>query len=403
MNPAAEIEFFQTTVHAPIEQVFRSFTRGVGLQEWLSSGARTIPRAGGMITMWWNNGYYMMGEFTRLEPNEFISFSWQGRGEPQSSMVHIQLSPENDSVKIEITHQGLGSEEIWVEARKAIRKGWEDGLKNLKSVLENGKDIRVMNRPGMGIYPAELSEDMISEHGFPVRKGIVLKDVIEGLGAEQAGLKKDDLVTEIDGNSITNIETLMQFLGRQTLGDHINVTYYRGAEKRTTLLELKTLPVPEVPDTQKEFLEKLETIYATSYKLLKESIAGVSDEAASWKPAPKEWSIKETLAHLIHTERDNQLWLHAKILDEDFVWLDNTLERGLATVAAYPTLDELLHEVHKAQQETLAFIKHIPEALVNRKTTFWFLAQGILTSDTHIQEHIDQIKQNLRTYQARSA
>lgn len=400
MRQKTEIEHFQAVINASVDLVYRGFTRGVGLKEWLCNGAHTFPKVGGMITMWWNNGCYMVGEFARLDPNAFVAFTWQGRSEPTSSLVQVQFSEENGSTRVEVTHQGLGSEEIWVEPRKQIRKGWETGLQNLKSVLETGKDLRIINRPGMGIYPTELSTDLIALHEFPVNKGIFLKQVIEGLGADKAGLVKDDLVTEIDGTEVPNIEALLQFLGRRSLGDQVEVTFYRGPVRKTTSLELKTLPIPEVPETHENFVDALESIFSAAFQNIKKAVESVSDEEASWKPAPEEWSIKETLAHLIHTERDNQLWMHALILDEDFEWLNNTQERGIATISAYPSVQELLTEINRAQKETLAFVKNLPESLISRKTAYWHLAEGILTADTHIQEHVDQIQQNLRTFKA---
>lgn len=400
MRQNTEIEHFHAVINASVEQVYRCFTRGVGLKEWLCNGAHTFPQVGGMITMWWNKGFYMVGEFTRLDPNAFVAFTWHGRSEPSSSLVQVRLSQENGSTRVEVTHQGLGSEEIWVEPRKQIRMGWETGLQNLKSVLETGKDLRIINRPGMGIYPVELSTDLIAIHEFPVKKGIFLKQVIEGLGAEKAGLVKDDLVTEIDGTEVPNIEALLQFLGRQSLGDQVEVTFYRGPERKTTSLELKTLPIPEVPETFEEFVDLLESLFGAAFQNIEEAVGSISDEVASWKPAPEEWSIKETLAHLIHTERDNQLWMHALILDEDFDWLNNTRERGVATVSAYSSVQELLTEINRAQKETLIFVKNLPESLISRKTAYWHLAEGILTTDTHIQEHVDQIRQNMRANEA---
>ncbi len=365
MHPSAEIEFFQTSIDAPVEQVYRCFTRGVGFQEWLSNGARTFPQAGGMLTLWWNYGYYMVGEFTRLEPNSFIAFTWHGRGEPQPSQVQIQLIPENGGTRVDVTHQGLGSEEIWVEPRKEIRLRWERGLENLKSVLETGMDLRVINRPGMGIYPAEVTADAVREFGFPVDKGILLKDVIEGYGAKKAGLVKDDLLLELDGTPITTVEAIFTFLNKQTLGNKITATYYRGKDKNTVTIELMQLPSPEVPEAYPEFITRIETIYQNGFQDLKEALEGVSAEAAAWKPEPKEWSILETLAHLIHNERDIQYWVHSKILDEDFEWLDNSLERGTATVAVYPTVQELLAEFERAKDETLALAA--PAVHVSRK------------------------------------
>lgn len=395
MHPSAEIEFFQTSIAAPVEQVYRCFTRGVGFQEWLSNGARTFPQAGGMVSLWWNYGYYMVGEFTRLEPNAFVSFIWHGRGEPQPSQVQVQLIPENGGTRVDLTHQGLGSEEIWVEPRKEIRLRWERGLENLKSVLETGKDLRVINRPGMGIYPAEVSAEAIRELGFPVDKGILLKQVIEGYGAEKAGLAKDDLLVELDGAPISTIEAIFSFLNKQTLGSEIKATYYRGNDKRTCTIELMQLPSPDVPQTYQELLPRIETTYRDGFQALKEVLEGITAEAAVWKPEPKEWSILETLAHLIHNERDVQYWIHSKILDEDFEWLDNSLERGTATVAVYTTVKELLDEFERAKDETLALVKRLPDSLLARKSAYWNIAQGLLTADEHIKEHIDQIQQNL--------
>lgn len=396
MYPAADMELFQTTVQVPPELVYRAFTRGVGLCEWLCNGARTFPKVGGMVTLWWNSGYYTVGEFIRLEPNRTVIFSWQGRSEQHPSQVQVQITADGDQTHVEITHSGLGSEEIWTEPRRELHKGWEQGLENLKSVLETGKDLRVVNRPGMGIYPAELSAEIKKEKKFPVDKGIYLHQVIEGRGAEKAGLEKGDLVTKLAGSPLERIETLLQVLSRQKMGTQVEVEFYRGPEKHTVFLELMPLPVPQVPETHAELIQNLEESYAAEYHKLQEALANITDETASWKPAPEEWSIKEVLAHLIHTERDNQVGMHTLLLDEDFEWVDNTLERGLATIAAFPSIAELMDELARSQKETIHFLKVLPKSFLARKGSYWKVAQNLLTNDTHMEEHSEQILENLR-------
>ncbi|HEY4693726.1 MAG TPA: SRPBCC domain-containing protein [Bellilinea sp.] len=400
MYPAADMESFTTTVQVPPELVYRAFTRGVGLCEWLCNGARTFPKVGGMVTMWWNSGYYTVGEFVRLEPNHSVVLNWQGRSEPHPSQVQVQLSAEEGQTLVEVIHRGLGSEEIWTEPRRELHKIWEQGLENLKSVLETGKDLRVVNRPGMGIYPAELSTEMKKEHKFPVDKGIFLHQVIEGRGAEKAGLEKGDLVTKLAGSPLERIETLLQVLARQKMGTQVEVEFYRGMEKRVVYLELMPLPMPQVPETHEELIQKLEESYEAEYHKLQETLAGVTDEQANWKPAAEEWSIKEILAHLIHTERDNQVGMHTLLLDEDFEWVDNTLERGVATIAVYPSVAELMDEVYRSQKETIHFLKVLPQSFLARKGSYWKVAQNLLTNDTHMEEHADQILENLRQISA---
>lgn len=396
MYPAADMELFKTSVQASPELVYRAFTKGVGLCEWLCNGARTFPKVGGMVTMWWNSGYYTVGEFVRLEPHHTVIFSWQGRSEQHPSQVQVQITAEGELTHVEVSHSGLGSEEIWTEPRRELHKGWEQGLENLKSVLETGKDLRVVNRPGMGIYPAELSAEIKKEKKFPVDKGIYLHQVIEGRGAEKAGLEKGDLVTKLAGSPLERIETLLQVLSRQKMGTQVEVEFYRGPEKRVVSLELMPLPVPQVPETQAELIQILEKSYADEYRRLQEALVNVTEEAANWKPAPEEWSIKEVLAHLIHTERDNQVGMHTLMLDEDFDWVDNTLERGVATIAAYPTIAELMDEVSRSQKETIHFLKVLPQSFLARKGSYWKVAQNLLTNDTHMEEHTEQILDNLR-------
>jgi len=395
MTPTADIEYLETIIQAPVADIYRCFTKGVGFMDWLCNGAKTQPIPGGMLVLWWNSGYYTVGEFTRIEVNKLVEFSWLGKGEPVKTQVQVRLTEEKDGVRVELTHTGLGTEEIWVEPGKEIRRGWEVGLENLKSTLEMGKDLRIVNRPGVGIYPAEISSVEIEKHHFPVNKGVYIQEVVQGRGAERAGLEKGDLLISLAGVPIDDIEALLRFLARQKVGEHIEVVYFRGSERKTTSLELMRLPIPDVPVEPAEVADRIEVIFKAGLAKIREALDGISDEAASWKPAPSEWSIKETLAHLIHTERDNQSWLHSKVLDDQFEWLNNSTERGLATIAAYPTVESLVDNLERSQIETVSFLRCLPEKLASKKSTIWHFAQDFLSADMHIEEHIAQIKTNL--------
>jgi len=180
------------------------------------------------------------------------------------------------------------------------------------------------------------------------------------------------------------------------MGTQVEVEFYRGPEKHMVFLELMPLPMPQVPETHAELIQVLEDSYKGEFQKLQKALSSVTEEAANWKPAPEEWSIKEILAHLIHTERDNQVGMHTLLLEEDFEWVDNTLERGIATIAAYPTLAELMDEVSRSQKETIHFLKVLPQSFLARKGSYWKVAQNLLTNDTHMEEHTDQILENLR-------
>jgi hypothetical protein len=88
--------------------------------------------------------------------------------------------------------------------------------------------------------------------------------------------------------------------------------------------------------------------------------------------------------------------MHTLLLDEDFEWVDNTLERGVATIAAFPSIAELMDEVARSQKETIHFLKVLPQSFLARKGSYWKVAQNLLTNDTHMEEHTEQILENLR-------
>jgi membrane-associated protease RseP (regulator of RpoE activity) len=231
-----------------------------------------------------------------------------------------------------------------------------------------------------------------------VDKGVYLADLIEGRGAQLAGLQIGDLITKLGSSPVYGIETLLQILAHQKMGSQVEVEFYHGSELHTVSLELMPLPIPVVPDTHLEMVAKLEEIYTREYQELRKVLAEINEAAASWKPAPREWSVKEILAHLINTERDNQVGLHFNLMDMDFDWVDNIDERGLATLAAYPTVQELADEAWRSMVETLNFVKVLPESFRARKGSYWRMAQDLLTADAHIAGHTGQILSNLEKF-----
>jgi len=67
-------------------------------------------------------------------------------------------------------------------------------------------------------------------------KGLLLGGVIGGGPAEQAGLKKGDVIVEIAGQTIANIYDYTYALDVLKIGQPAKVIYLRGGERRETML-----------------------------------------------------------------------------------------------------------------------------------------------------------------------
>jgi serine protease Do len=75
-------------------------------------------------------------------------------------------------------------------------------------------------------------------------KGARIVEVNAGTPAEKSGLQKDDIITAINGNNITDPEKLYQEVGKYQPGDKIKIDYLRNGEAKTMSAKLApNLPV----------------------------------------------------------------------------------------------------------------------------------------------------------------
>ncbi|MDT8307277.1 MAG: SRPBCC domain-containing protein [Anaerolineae bacterium] len=115
---------FEQTIPVPPAAVYRAYTNSSALREWLADVATTATQPGGRIYLAWNDGYYVAGSFTRLEPGKEAAFTWYGRGEPGPSAVRVTLTPEGEnSTHVVVRHEGLGVSESLSTALGAHRAG----------------------------------------------------------------------------------------------------------------------------------------------------------------------------------------------------------------------------------------------------------------------------------------
>jgi hypothetical protein len=345
--------------------------------------------------MWWNSGYYTSGEFKIAESGEKAAFSWFGRGDPAASEVQVTFNAQNGGTLVNVDHSGLGSGEEWSQSISEIKKGWESALENLASVVETGEDIRFVSRPMLGIILDEFNEQIAKNMGLPITEGIRLGGVVEGMGAQSAGLQQNDIIASMEGMPTVDFDTLDKALSAHRAGDTIEVVFYREAEKQSVMMKLSGRPIPEIPPTAQGLADAVTVLYKDIETMLDEFLAGVSEAEASFKPSPSEWSIKGNLAHFIHAERFNLQYFtelvsgYQRFADDYGGNVDVEIE---ATIASYPTLQDLVQEYKRIMDETLYFLAHLPEEFVAKKGAYWQLAYGLLQDPYHINTHLEQMQ-----------
>ena len=101
-----------------------------------------------------------------------------------------------------------------------------------------------VTRPAIGIGLVELSavtvDDQKSLLKIPdtVKGGVVVMSLTPNGPAAKAGIQKYDVITGIDGKTVTGQADLREELYKHDLNDTVTITYYHQAEKKTVKVKL---------------------------------------------------------------------------------------------------------------------------------------------------------------------
>lgn len=352
------------TIAAPPERVRTAFTNSTALREWFADVAVASPQKGGRLYLAWGDGTQMSGRFAKLGGKRLVwDFSEQ--------VVEILIEPTD------------GGSEVTVNA-KGRRRWWERAMDNLASVLETGEDLRLTRRPMLGVFVDEV-----------VETGVLLGGVVEGMGAERAGLAKGDVVARLAGRRVTTWLSLGAALSGHRSGEVVEVEFRRAGEKHEVELELSGRPARAVPLDVEGLVTLAQGVYAQNEIELPKLLADRSEEEATRRPQPDAWSAKEIVAHLLATEQYQQWWLVSLLagaepfFDESF---GNSTLHIAALAASYPTAGALVEELLRSQNATLGMLTGLPEEFVAARRSMWRVGWSYPDTAEHLETHREEIR-----------
>jgi uncharacterized protein YndB with AHSA1/START domain len=389
-------------INAPKAEVYHYFTSSTALRDWICDIATADPHPGGHLYLCWPGDYYSSGEYLKLEKDKSLSFTWFGRGEPHKTRVDVVFKKQKGGTLLNLIHREIGKGQKWAEIAKVYEVQWRSALENLASILENGSDLRITRRPMIGVIIDDFNAEIAAKLGIPVDYGTRLSDVVDGMGAQKAGLQKDDVIISVDGHDLTTGTTLTSYMASKHAGDGVDLVYYRGSEKRTAKMKLSGRPIPPMPSSGLDLSIQVEPIYKQFENEIEEIINNASEIACSHKPNASEWSAKEVLAHLIHSELG---WQNAasEIIGGAEALYDayggNVQARVEGTMAIFKTKDELLKELENHDAETISMMAHLPKEFLLQKGRFWKLTYQAHQNIYHQQLHIEQMRAAIQSVQ----
>lgn len=85
--------------------------------------------------------------------------------------------------------------------------------------------VEEASRGYLGVTCVDVTEDASQNYGMPI--GVYIRSVVENSGADKAGLQNGDIITKLDGSSVTGFAQLQDQLQYYSAGETIPVTIQR--------------------------------------------------------------------------------------------------------------------------------------------------------------------------------
>ncbi len=95
-------------------------------------------------------------------------------------------------------------------------------------VVDDLLKYKVVQRALLGVQIQEVDAKLASEKKLNTLNGVYVQGLTAGSAAAQAGLKKDDIITQINGVAVNTSSQLQEQVARFRPGDKIKVSYLRG-------------------------------------------------------------------------------------------------------------------------------------------------------------------------------
>jgi serine protease Do len=111
-----------------------------------------------------------------------------------------------------------------------------------KGIVEQLKTKKRVVRGWLGVMIQKVTPEIAKNFGLKEPEGALVSDVVEGSPADQAGIKRGDIIISYDGKPIKDMETLPKLVASTEVGKKVKVKIIREGktlEKEVTIAELK--------------------------------------------------------------------------------------------------------------------------------------------------------------------
>ena len=110
------------------------------------------------------------------------------------------------------------------------------------------KSSKSSDRAWLGVLTQSVDRDIADAFDLPVSYGAIINEVLEDSPAEEAGIREDDIIIEMNGRKITDSEELIDLIHDSKPGDEVTIIVQRDESKESLTATLSARPRGHRPD-----------------------------------------------------------------------------------------------------------------------------------------------------------
>jgi serine protease Do len=107
-----------------------------------------------------------------------------------------------------------------------------------KGIIDQLKSSGEVTRGWLGVGIQDLTQELKKYYGIDDDGGVLVTQVFEGDPAEKSGIRINDIIIAIDGETVSSVRELSGIIANTRVGKRTAVTYLREGKKKTIYVEL---------------------------------------------------------------------------------------------------------------------------------------------------------------------
>ena len=111
--------------------------------------------------------------------------------------------------------------------------GFAIPVSTVKNITSQIIDFGSVKRGLLGVIISDLSEDVSEQLGLDIDKGALIQEVSPDSAAENAGLEPGDVIINVDGKEIENVNDLRNAIGLKRSGERVKLVIIRDNREMT--------------------------------------------------------------------------------------------------------------------------------------------------------------------------